>query len=432
MESKQIIRIVLLLLLGLIAGKTPVVWANDLIPVAVIGVDPGRTWFYDGEDVVFDSDDSYVPNGQGYIIYSKWYINGVYRKGGYYRTDMNICFRLNGSANNGCYELGAGQTTVQVTLEVTNSNQYGTHQTTLTYTVQEHKGRKYFVKDHLGNVRATVNRDGNVLGYDDYYPFGLAMPGHSNNTANPDDSYKFTGHERDDEGFAAGKGIDYMNARTYDPLTGMFMQIDPMAYKYPGWSPYNYTMDNPVLMIDPDGEDPCIKTKNGCKTWKPVAQVYNKARQNEKVLRPAANFLENKTFGFLAPVGKLINHILTPTAPLLDISGRKVDKSGIPETIHEGKQGKHIVGHNNFIENKSELTVDAQELLDDFHSGNVVDANNIRDDNTQARVEFNKVIGIYVNPDTKERSETTIGKVVGSKTGTHIIPMRPKIKNEEI
>ena len=45
--------------------------------------------------------------------------------------------------------------------------------------------RRYFLKDHLGNVRTTVNRDGNVLGYDNYYPFGLQMPGRSSNSANP-------------------------------------------------------------------------------------------------------------------------------------------------------------------------------------------------------------------------------------------------------
>ena len=37
--------------------------------------------------------------------------------------------------------------------------------------------RRYFLKDHLGSVRTTVDRNGNIVGRDDYYPFGLAMPG---------------------------------------------------------------------------------------------------------------------------------------------------------------------------------------------------------------------------------------------------------------
>lgn len=46
---------------------------------------------------------------------------------------------------------------------------------------------RYFVTDHIGTIRATVDIDGNVLGYDDYYPFGLTMLGRSSNSANPND-----------------------------------------------------------------------------------------------------------------------------------------------------------------------------------------------------------------------------------------------------
>jgi hypothetical protein len=40
--------------------------------------------------------------------------------------------------------------------------------------------------------------------------------------------------------------------------------VDPLAYKYPGWSPYNYCLNNPIKLVDPDGETPRIYIeKNG-------------------------------------------------------------------------------------------------------------------------------------------------------------------------
>ena len=77
--------------------------------------------------------------------------------------------------------------------------------------------RRYFLKDHLGSVRTTVDRNGNIVGRDDYYPFGLTMPWRSSNSSNPNDDYKFTGYELDDE---ARLTMYHANARGYDPVLG--------------------------------------------------------------------------------------------------------------------------------------------------------------------------------------------------------------------
>ena len=37
------------------------------------------------------------------------------------------------------------------------------------------------------------------------------------------------------------------------PKTSIWLPVDPMADMYPGWSPYNYCMQNPVNMVDPTG-----------------------------------------------------------------------------------------------------------------------------------------------------------------------------------
>ena len=127
--------------------------------------------------------------------------------------------------------------------------------------------RRYFVKDHLGSVRTTVDRNGNVVGHDDYYPFGLAMPGRGSNSANPNGDYKFTGYEKDDE---ARLDLYHANARGYDPVLGRFMQIDPMSDLFPHVSSYAYGNNNPLRFTDPTGMAPYDWIRNnetGEYTW---------------------------------------------------------------------------------------------------------------------------------------------------------------------
>ena len=155
-------------------------------------------------------------------------------------------------------------------------------------------GRRYFVKDHLGSVRTTVDRNGNVVGRDDYYPFGLAMPGRSGNSSNPNDNYKFIGEELDDE---AGLNLMNLNARTYDSVTARFLQIDPL-FDHPnqvGLSPYNYSWNNPINLSDPSGECPfCLVA------WAVVEvglAIYDAYDAGSTILDPEASTTEKIVSG---------------------------------------------------------------------------------------------------------------------------------------
>ena len=96
--------------------------------------------------------------------------------------------------------------------------------------------------------------------------------------------------------------------------------------------------------------------------------------------------------------------------------------NGFDTTVNTGKQGKHIIGNNNYIEGRSVFngTVDdAQRLVDDFAgTGEWIGTN-------KERVNFGEVIGQYVNPATNEAVDTTVGIIHYSKTGTHIVPAQP-------
>ena len=47
--------------------------------------------------------------------------------------------------------------------------------------------------------------------------------------------------------------LDYFGARYYSSMIGRWLTPDPLADQYPGWSPSNYVLGNPLRFIDPDG-----------------------------------------------------------------------------------------------------------------------------------------------------------------------------------
>ena len=103
---------------------------------------------------------------------------------------------------------------------------------------------EYTLTDHLGNNRVTFDQTNGKVGEEDYYPFGLNVDRKINAT----NKYLYNKKELQDE----LTEYDY-GARFYDPVVARWTTIDPLAEASRKWSPYNYGMNNPVRMIDPDG-----------------------------------------------------------------------------------------------------------------------------------------------------------------------------------
>ena len=110
--------------------------------------------------------------------------------------------------------------------------------------------RRYYHTGHLGSIRAVTDEGGQVVERKDYYPFGLQMPGRTLTQGPPADE-DFTGHELDDE-----TGLHYAGARYYMSALGRWGTPDPLADDFPAWSPYNYVQNNPISLLDPDGQAP--------------------------------------------------------------------------------------------------------------------------------------------------------------------------------
>jgi RHS repeat-associated protein len=107
---------------------------------------------------------------------------------------------------------------------------------------------EHTLTDHLGNGRVYFDMSGGAvrkIQETDYYAFGLDI---QRNLVGVENKFQYNGKEKQDQ----EKMYDY-GARFYDPVIGRWNVIDPLAEGTDDLSPYNYVMNNPILMIDPDG-----------------------------------------------------------------------------------------------------------------------------------------------------------------------------------
>ena len=63
--------------------------------------------------------------------------------------------------------------------------------------------------------------------------------------------FTFSAKERDPE-----TGLSYFGSRYYSGDLSIWLSVDPMSDKYPSLSPYTYCANNPVKLVDPNGEFP--------------------------------------------------------------------------------------------------------------------------------------------------------------------------------
>jgi len=65
-----------------------------------------------------------------------------------------------------------------------------------------------------------------------------------------DGTFTFSAKERDPE-----TGLSYFGSRYYSSDLSIWLSVDPQSDKYASLSPYVYCADNPVILVDPNGEE---------------------------------------------------------------------------------------------------------------------------------------------------------------------------------
>ncbi|MGD2084944.1 MAG: SpvB/TcaC N-terminal domain-containing protein [Candidatus Aminicenantes bacterium] len=129
---------------------------------------------------------------------------------------------------------------------------YWTESNSSNITTGQHQIR-YQLDNHLGSVSLELNESGEIISYEEYFPFGgTAFTTGSSAAEVKLKEYRYTGKERDDT-----TGLYYYGARYYAPWMGRWLNPDP-AGTVDGVNLYKYVSNNPLLKSDLNGMEEII------------------------------------------------------------------------------------------------------------------------------------------------------------------------------
>ena len=137
--------------------------------------------------------------------------------------------------------------------------------------------QEYKITDHLGSTRAVLDSSGYILSSYDYEPFGGIFSQIGNDTRK-----SFIDKEKDYESGTRNHGVRQYSENEGDEFT----TIDPKWEKYRKWSPYQYSLNSPLGLVDPSGKDVNMSG---------LMQAEQELRGNNSISSALMSDLSNKT-----------------------------------------------------------------------------------------------------------------------------------------
>ena len=154
--------------------------------------------------------------------------------------------------------------------------------------------------------------------------------------------------------------------------------------------------------------------------YKAFAELVGAARAGT-----ALNYVSTKL-----PKGANANEKLLVVGETKGYNTTKVNLNNLE--IEISKQNKHLENTNEYKvslangQQKSLITVSLDSLKGYVGTGQQVGKTEIGLPGSKERVNFNKNIGIYIDPVTGNQTPTTMGIIHYSKNGYHVVPAKPK------
>ncbi len=207
---------------------------------------------------------------------------------------------------------------------------------------------RYQYDNHLGSASLELDQTAAIISYEEYHPFGTtSYRSGRTETEVSQKRYKYVGKERDEE-----TGLYYYGARYYAAWLFRFVSVDPLQFKYPHYTPYQYAGNKPVSYIDLDGLEEAI-----------FYDSFNHLINNINGINDIGYNEHLSFFGLskeLRESDSSLNELFNRCDPLL-LKGYSLQDKDVPSNSPAGK----ILEEINFIYMiKYENTLPAVEIID--------------------------------------------------------------------
>jgi RHS repeat-associated protein len=144
---------------------------------------------------------------------------------------------------------------------------------------------RYQFSNHLGSSSLELDDAGQIISYEEYYPYGSTSYQAVRNQTVPAKRYRYAGMERDQE-----NGLNYHSSRYYAPWLGKWTSAD-QAGLVDGTNLYRYARNNPLSLVDPGGATPVHVTPVHIEEHGGERDVKPRGRSQQEVV------LENEDLG---------------------------------------------------------------------------------------------------------------------------------------
>ncbi|MBT9313994.1 SpvB/TcaC N-terminal domain-containing protein [Leptothoe spongobia] len=270
---------------------------------------------------------------------------------------------------------------------------------------------RYQLENHLGSAAMEVDDAGQLISYEEYFPYGGTAFVAGRNAAEVKlKHYRYSGKERD-----GSTGLYYYGARYYAPWLGRWMSCDP-AGTVDGLNLYGFVGGNPITNNDADGR---MFSKIVKKVGKYANNVFNfnnfntqKRFKTYKILRYNIEFKGRQIPGHEQTLftGKSYQSILANFNRKEKNESNPNEKKKIIGIKEAFEKNKGLVG----ISPVEKQTKEMKKLLQQGQSPNNNDNGKLYNFRTYKGEKA--TVGRYTSLGTMDDSKSKNGKQIGKRT----------------